>query len=174
MTTRTVAAIGIFAAIAYAGSFVLIVLPNATLSILIVFFAGYCIGKLGGTLTGLISAALISLFNPYGMAVLPLLLAQLTGYSFIGVLGGTMSQKLEPRSAVVYFAVLGLFGVLTALMYHIPVSIVDAWLFGPFRERLVVSFTFVLVTVLSNLIFFVVFFPILAKLQKVVNFSSSR
>lgn len=174
MTTRTVAGIGIFTALAYAGSFVLMVIPNATLSILIVFFAGYCIGRLGGFVTGVVSSALISLFNPYGMVVLPLLLAQLSGYSLVGLLGGAFAHRLEPRTSLVCVAVLGSLGVTTALLYHVPVSIVDAWLFGPFRERLIVSLSFVMVTVLSNLVFFVVFFPILAKLQKVVNFSNGR
>lgn len=171
MTTRAVAGIGIFTALAYAGSFVLMAIPNATLSILIVFFAGYCIGRFSGLVTGILSSVLISLFNPYGMVVVPLLLAQLAGYSLIGFSGGALAGKLEPRSSIVYAATLGTLGVTTALLYHVPVSIVDAWLFGPFQERLAVSLSFVLATVVSNLIFFVVFFPILAKLQKVVNFA---
>lgn len=174
MTAKTVAAIGIFAALAYAGSMVLMVIPNATLSILVVFFAGYCIGRMAGLLAGVISSALISLFNPYGMVALPLLGAQVTGYALIGFTGGIMRTRLEPRSSAAYFTLLGAMGTVTALMYQLPVSIVDAWLFGPFRERLIVSASFALITIVSNLLFFMIFFPILAKLQKVVIFPVSR
>ncbi len=174
MTAKTVAAIGIFAALAYAGSLFLMVIPNATLSILVVFFSGYCIGQFAGLLTGLVSSALISLFNPFGMVALPLLGAQLSGYALVGLTGGLMRTRLEPRASIMYFILLGALGATTALMYQIPVSIVDAWLFGPFRERLIMSASFALITVISNLLFFVIFFPILAKLQKVIIFPVSR
>ncbi len=174
MSSRTVAAIGIFAALAYSGSFVLMVLPNATLSLLIIFFSGYCIGVVPGAASGAIAAALISLFNPYGIAALPLLLSQILGYILIGGLGGILRDRLNLKSRPVYFALLGLLGIVTALLYHIPVSIVDAWLYGPFRERLIMSASFVFITVVSNIIFFVIFFPILAKLQKVTIFRSGH
>lgn len=170
MNARTVAAIGIFAALAYAGSLALMVIPNATLSILIVFFAGYCTGVVAGSLAGAIAAALISLFNPYGMVMLPLLAAQILGYLLIGALGGILRNRLETRDSVLRIFLLILLGVVTALLYHIPVSLTDAWLFGPFFERLMMSLAFVLVTVVSNIIFFVVLFPVLAKLQKVAMF----
>ncbi|MGB5105168.1 MAG: ECF transporter S component [Candidatus Zixiibacteriota bacterium] len=172
MRPRTVAAIGLYSALAYAGSFVLMVIPNATLGILMVFFGGYGTGTLAGCLIGAISATLISLFNPYGMAMLPILLAQIGGYSCVGMLGGSLANRLNARTSVYYLLSLGLLGVTTALLYQIPVSIVDAWLFGPFRERLVVSASFALITVASNVIFFIVLFPILAKLQKVAIFKT--
>lgn len=153
---------------------VLMVIPNATLSILVVFFAGYCFGRLAGLLVGIISSALISLFNPFGMVALPLLGAQMAGYALIGFTGGVMRTRLEPRPSVIYFILLAALGVATALMYQIPVSIVDAWLFGPFQARLIMSASFALITVVSNLLFFMIFFPILAKLQKVVTFPVSR
>lgn len=174
MTAKTVAAVGIFAASAYAGSMVLMVIPNATLSILVVFYAGFCIGRFAGLLTGIICSALISLFNPFGMVALPLLGAQVTGYALIGFTGGLMQTRLQPRSSTLYFILLGALGVVTALMYQIPVSLVDAWLFGPFQERLIMSASFALITVVFNLLFFLVFFPILAKLQKVIIFPASR
>jgi uncharacterized membrane protein len=170
VSARTVAAIGIFAALAYAGSFILMVLPNATLSILIIFFAGYCVGVVPGGIAGAIAASLISLFNPYGMVALPLLLSQIFGYVLIGSSGGVCRNKLNHSSRFAYLTMLGLFGVATALLYHIPVSLMDAWLYGPFRERLIMSISFSLITVVSNTMFFVVFFPILAKLQKVAIF----
>lgn len=170
MRPRIVAAIGLYSALAYAGSFVLMAIPNATLGILVVFFGGYSTGILAGCLIGAMSATLISLFNPYGMAMLPILLAQIAGYVCIGALGGLLVNRLEAKASSLYILSLGLLGIATALLFQIPVSIVDAWLFGPFRERLVLSASFALITIVSNLIFFVVLFPILAKLQKVAIF----
>ncbi len=108
------------------------------------------------------------------MVALPLLGAQMAGYALIGFTGGVMRTRLEPRPSVIYFILLAALGVATALMYQIPVSIVDAWLFGPFQARLIMSASFALITVVSNLLFFMIFFPILAKLQKVVTFPVSR
>lgn len=170
MNARTVAAVGIFAALAYVGSLALMVIPNATLSILIVFFAGYCTGVVAGSLCGAIAAALISLFNPYGMVMLPLLVSQMLGYVLIGALGGVLRGRLGTGVTVTRILLMILLGVVTALLYQIPVSLTDAWLFGPFLERLVMSISFALVTVTSNVIFFVVLFPVLAKLQKVTMF----
>lgn len=173
MSPRTVAAIGVLAALAYVGSLMLMAIPNATLSILIVFYAGYCIGAFSGAITGLISALLISIFNPYGMAVPPLLAAQMLGYSLIGFCGGLSRKWLSLKIGVVTLAILGTLGIATALLYQIPVSIVDAWLFGPFQERLLTSVPFMLITVVSNVLFFVLLFPMLAKLQKVPIFRST-
>lgn len=167
MKPRTVAAIGLYSAIAYAGSFIMMAIPNATLGILFVFFGGYSTGILPGCLIGAISAALISLFNLYGMAMLPILAAQIIGYVCIGTLGGALKDRLAPRASVYYLLTLGILGIVTALLFQVPVSITDAWLFGPFRERLLMSATFALITIVSNTVFFVVLFPVLAKLQKV-------
>ena len=172
MKARTVAAIGLYSAVAYVGSFIMMAIPNATLGILLVFFGGYSTGIAAGCIIGVISAALISLFNPYGLALLPILAAHIGGYAAIGLLGGMLAQRLEKFESVYYIFILAVLGIVTALLYQIPVSLVDAWLFGPFRERLLMSASFALITVGSNILFFAVLFPILAKLQKVATFRS--
>ena len=160
------AAIGIFAALAYVGSFVFMAIPNATLSILLIFFAGYYLGILNGAAVGFISAFLISLFNPYGLAMLPIMAAQVFGYVSIGALGGLFVNRRWDNFRVSLIPML-LLGIVTALLYQVPVSVVDAWLFGPFWERLVMSAGFASITLFSNALFFVILFPVLAKLKKV-------
>lgn len=210
MNAREVAAVGVFAALAYAGSFALLIFPNVTLSILLVFFAGYLLGKRGGALVGVVSAALISLLNPYGLALLPIFVAQVVAYALIGLVGGMFSSSeavlpnwrypllvavvalllafllklwfllllipaialllIFQQSALVGAFWLGVLGLLTALIYQIPVSVVDAWMFRPFWARLGTAIPFVLITVVSNVIFFLFLFPVLAKLKELAIF----
>jgi hypothetical protein len=170
LSARSVAAVGVFSALAYVGSFVLMTIPNATLSILLVFYAGYYLGVGQGMLVGVISAATISLFNPYGLAMLPIFAAQVVGYLLIGALGGLSASRLSVDGWWHHAILLAALGLLTALAYQIPVSLADAWLFGPFWERLTMSAVFALITVVSNILFFVLLFPVLAKLKKVSIF----
>jgi uncharacterized membrane protein len=167
LTAKRVAAIGVFSALAYVGSFVLMSIPNATLAILLIFYAGYYLGVTGGALTGMISALLISLFNPYGLAMLPILAAQVLAYVIIGGLGGLFADHLTFKDYRKGIIPLSLLGLLTALTYQVPVSLMDAWLFGPFWARLTMSIGFALVTIVSNILFFALLFPLLAKLKKV-------
>ncbi len=166
MSARRVAAVGIFAALAYSGSFLLLAVPNVTLSLLLVFYAGYHLERFDGALVGLISALLISIFNPYGLAPLPVLGAQVAGYVLIGICGSVAVRILPEQPRWICYLLLGLFGALTALFYVLPVSLADAFLFGPFWQRLWLSAPFSLVTVASNVIFFVILFPALAKVKK--------
>ncbi len=148
-------------------------IPNATLSILLIFFAGYYLGFTGGMLTGMTGALLISLFNPYGLAMLPILVAQVLAYAIIGGLGGLFAGRLSCEHHGSGRLTLALIGLLTALIYQVLVSVADAWLFGPFWARLVMSGGFAVVTIVSNILFFVLLFPLLAKLKKVGIFRLS-
>lgn len=170
MSARSVAAVGVFSALAYVGSFVLLTIPNATLSILLVFYAGYFLGIRGGVLVGMVSAAMISLFNPYGLAMLPIFVSQIAAYMVIGGVGGLLMDSLSGDNHHRQLISLALLGLLTALIYQVPVSLADAWLFGPFWERLAISGGFALITIVSNMLFFVLLFPVLAKLKKVTIF----
>ena len=171
LSAGSIASIGVFSALAYVGSFVLLAVPNATLSILLVFVAGYFLGFINGSIVGLLSALLISIFNPYGLAMFPILVSQVLGYTITGALGGVFRNRFTNTYHWSHFLGLALLGILTALIYQIPVSVADAWLFGPFWPRLVASGPFALVTVISNVLFFVLLFPVLAKLKKVAIFS---
>ncbi len=172
MNPRLIAAVGVLSALAYVGSFLLMAIPNVTLSIMLVFFAGYYLGDKGGLLVGIISSLLISLLNPYGIVQLPILLTQVISYAVIGLVGGLVAPLLDRDTNAVYFIWLGVLGVITAVIYQLPVSVVDAFVFGPFWARLAASAAFAVVTVLGNLLFFVILFPILAKLKKVAIFRS--
>jgi uncharacterized membrane protein len=167
LKAKRVAAVGVFSALAYVGSFVLMSIPNATLSILLVFFAGYYLGATCGVFVGILSAILISLFNPYGLAMLPIFVSQIFGYLLIGGLGGLFINRLNDLDYRRALIPLALLGIVTALLYKIPVSLADAWLFGPFWVRLTMSGGFALITIVSNVAFFVLLFPLLAKLKKV-------
>jgi uncharacterized membrane protein len=168
------AAAGVFAALAYAGSFLLLAIPNATLSIMLVFYAGYMLGRGNGLFVGVLSSLLITLFNPYGIPMWPLLAAQVGAYAIIGLLGGFFTHVLPLNSKGAYLLVLLLLGLATSLIYQIPVSIADAYLFGPFWERLAMSSGFAAITIVANVIFFLLLFPVLAKLKKLNIFDNGH
>jgi len=170
MSPRFIASVGVLSALAYVGSFLLLAIPNVTLSIMLVFFAGFYLGVRGGLLVGFIGSILISLLNPYGIVQLPILASQVVSYGLIGALGGVIAPLLAGKETWLYLVWLGLLGIVTALIYQLSVSVVDALVFGPFWARLAASGIFALVTIIGNVIFFVILFPILAKLKKVAIF----
>ncbi len=167
MNPRLIAAVGVLAALTYISSFLLLAIPNVTLSILLVFYSGFYLGNRGGILVGVIGSLLISLLNPYGVVQLPILIAQVFSYATIGLAGGLLAPLLTRKSHLPYLIWLGLLGVVTAIIYQLPVSIIDALIFRPFWARLAASAAFSVVTIVGNLLFFVILFPILAKLKKV-------
>lgn len=158
------------AALAYSGSFLLLAIPNATLSILIVFFAGWYLRLVAGVLVGAIAALLITIFNPYGLAPLPIVFSQVFGYVLIGATGAMSSRLGRENVTAATRTVLALLAIITALEFQIPVSLVDAWLYQPFWERLALSVPFALVTIGANVLFFVILFPVLANVQKIAMF----
>jgi hypothetical protein len=155
---------------------------------------------------GIVGALLITLFNPYGLPFLPILIAQVAAYALIGLFGG-ISQSTPtglpdwryslPAAAIglalafvlkLWFVALlvpaaivllifrqsafdsvlwlGLLGLISALLYQVPVSVADALVFQPFWARLGTAIPFALITIVSNIIFFIFLFPVLAKLKE--------
>src|SRR5690606_15336859 len=101
-------------------------LPNVTLSILIVFYAGFYLESLAGMAVGVIAALIISLFNPYGLAPPPVLAAQVLGYALVGLLGAWSRRLVDAESRAVRYLWLVLMGIVSALVYIAPVSVADA------------------------------------------------
>ena len=86
-------------------------IPNVELMTITTFVAGYLLGPGLGALVGAISITLHSVFNPLGAALPPLLLAQIAGFSVVGVTGGLLGPvvaRMERRiGALLVCAILG-------------------------------------------------------------------
>lgn len=158
--------VAMFAALVFVFSYFSVSLANFNPAFFIVFTAGFVWGIKPGLGVGLIGFFLYSIFNPYGMPQLPILIAQLIGISFTPFIGASVSRMImtdrwDGRSIFL----LALAGFLSGLSFHVVVDIVDALVYQPFWPRLVGGLFFSLITIVSNSILFPVMFPVLAYMQ---------
>jgi hypothetical protein len=162
---RFAARVALFSALAYVLALASVYIPNVSLSFVAVFICGALYGFKTGVTAGGLGMFLWTVFNPYGMAAVPITIAQIIGMMAVGALGAIVAgtaiiKNLSPRG----FAVFGLLGLAAGLAYQIPVSGVSASLFGPFWASLSAGLMFSLVTVISNLIIFAACYPLVVKL----------
>jgi uncharacterized membrane protein len=162
---KFVARVAIFSALAYVLALISMYIPNVSLSFIAVFACGALFGTKTGLSAGGLGMFLWSVFNPYGMAAVPVTLAQIIGMMIVGVLGGTIASLALMRAVVPRgFWLFGIMGLITGFVYQIIVSGVNAWLFGPFWQSLEAGLAFALITIVSNAIIFPACYPVIVKL----------
>jgi uncharacterized membrane protein len=156
-----------FAALVFVFSYATVLMPNVNLSFFVVFTAGFLWGIWPGIGVGVIGFFLWSNFNPSGPAPFPILLAQLAGISFSAVIGTLMSSWISIRSGnfrVILLLIIS--GFFCGFMFHLVVSIVDAFVFQPFWPRFLGGLLFSLITLVSNCIIFPLLYPVLDYLYR--------
>lgn len=164
-----IARISLFAALVYVLSLATSMVPNFNPIFFIVFIAGYLWGKIPGIVVGAVGMALWTLFNPYGPAALPVMAAQVVGSALCGLFGGILqNQPIENLKQKFYLT--ALFGLLCSLLFFIPVNLVDAYISQPFWPRFWGGMSWLLVSIISNMIIFPLLFvalsPFLVKEKK--------
>lgn len=162
---RFAARVAIFSALAYVLALVSVYIPNVSLMFIAIFASGAVFGSKCGVGAGGLGMFLWTVFNPFGMAAAPIMLAQIVGMMMVGALGGLVAvspvmRTIAPRG----FWLFGVMGLLAGFVYQLIVSGVNAWLFGPFRESLQAGLVFALLTILSNAVIFPAAYPIIVKL----------
>jgi uncharacterized membrane protein len=167
-TNRT-ALTAIFAALAAALGFLLIGVPNVELLTFTVFAAGVVLGRLRGTLVGILGMALYSGANPYGSgaAIPTLFAAQLCSAAVAGFAGGAVSSLWRrpatqfPRSTMALVS--ALMGLSLTLLYQAAVIVGISAMSPDFRTGivsvLVSNALFSLVHITSNTVIFAVLGP---------------
>lgn len=162
---RSVARIAVFSALAYVLALISAPIPNVSFIYIVVFAAGVLFGASTGAAVGIIGEFLWTVFNPYGMAMLPITAAQIAALMIIGVCGGFLHDSAAllkcTRKGYVLFAV---WGLVCGLVFQVIVGSAGAYLFGPFWEMLLAGFGFSLLTILSNVVIFPVCYPLVVKL----------
>ena len=160
-----IARVALLSALVYVLSYGTSWLPNVNFVFFIVFTSGLLFGLTTGVLVGFIGMGLWTLFNPYGPALIPIMIAQVFGCSMSGVIGVNYQRLrlFEIRSSTRFIYLL-LAATLCTLMYYIPVSLVDAWMFGPFAERFIGGLLWSFLSLGSNLIIFPLLFPVAQRL----------
>jgi len=167
---RFAARVALFSALAYVLALVSIYIPNVSLSFIAVFACGALFGPKCGIGAGGLGMFLWTVFNPFGMAAVPVMIAQIIGMMIVGAQGGMIARLAVVRSIELKgFWIFGVMGLLAGLVYQLIVSGVNAWLFGPFRESLVAGLGFSLLTIVSNAVIFAAAYPVVVKLAARVS-----
>lgn len=156
---RLIARIALFSALIYVLSWVTSSLPNVNAAFLIAFSAGYIWGAWPGIAVGAVGMWLWTSFNPLGPAAPPIAGAQIIGLAACGLVGRlfrplmSLHQPMAGRNAFLLLA-----AAACTLIYYLPVSVVDAWVFQPFWPRLIGSLGFAGISLIANLIIFPLLF----------------
>jgi hypothetical protein len=167
-TLKTLIFSAVFAALAIALNYLLAFTPNVKLFNLIIFMAGFWGGIYAGILTGASSSLVYFVFNPYGMAPLPLLAAQVFSMTLIGYIGGICGRKriFETRLIFIILKAIAL-GFLLSVIYNVLVTAVGAYVAGTFTiAMLTFGLAWIALNILSNTIAFAVLIPLLLPLGK--------
>lgn len=155
---RLVARVAIFAALIYVLNWATAYLPNIKLIFFIIFSAGFLWGAMAGLLVGLVGMAFWTLFNPYGPVGPPIMIAQVCGAAAGGLIGAGFRTAIRRTDGVMRTLLLALAALLCTLLYYVPVTVVDAWVYQPFWPRLIVGLPWVAIAAVSNIIIFTLLF----------------
>jgi hypothetical protein len=162
-----VARAALFSALVYILALASVYIPNVSLSFIVVFASGALYGLKTGLVVGGLGMFLWTVFNPLGMASAPTTISQIVGMMLVGALGAMLFRsgilnKTTPRG----FLIFGHLGLTAGLVYQIVVNVVDAWLYGPFKERLYAGLLFSLFTIVSNALIFPACYPLVVKVAR--------
>jgi hypothetical protein len=101
-------------------------------------------------------------FNPFGPAPMPIAATQVLCAALCGWVGFLFRGVLNPNK-LTWLSYLYLIAAafVSTLIFFVPVSAIDAWLFQPFRERFIASMFFNASAVVANVIIFPLLFRVL-------------
>ena len=151
--------IALFAALIYVLSWGTSYLPNVSLVFFIVFTAGFLWGAAAGVAVGAIGMGLWTLFNPYGPAAAPIMVAQVVGAAASGVVGAWFRRlpwrRMSFHGLTTYLLITA---VVCTLFFYAAVNTVDAMVFGPFWPRFIGGAVWALISLGANLVIFPLLF----------------
>jgi hypothetical protein len=163
---KLVCRVALFSALAYVLSWATSYLPNVNLIFFVAFAAGLLWGILPGMLVGGIGMGLWTILNPYGPAHPYLMVTQVVAMSISGAVGGLFARTgWRTRERGPLSIMLAACGLLCAALFFLPVSAVDAWLFGPFWPRFATGLLWALVSVGANMLVFPLLFGVVQYLS---------
>ena len=156
---RLVTRIALLSALIYVLSWATSYFPSVNAAYFVAFSAGYLWGVGPGMAVGALGMWLWTGFNPLGPAPLPIALAQIVGMSACGCLGPPFRPLLRAakRSATVW-PWLVLAATLCTIVFYLPVTLTDAWVFQPFWPRMIANLPFVAISLAANAVIFPLLF----------------
>ena len=162
---RLITRIALFSAMIYVLSWGTTFLPNVNLAFFITFLSGYLWGAVPGLLVGMIGMGLWTSFNPYGPATFPVMLAQVVGMGACGLIGHIFKRmRLGSLSQPHKLIMLTVAAIVCSLVFYLPVTAVDAWVYQPFWPRFYTGLAWGMVSLLANLMIFPLLFVAVRRL----------
>jgi uncharacterized membrane protein len=152
-------------------------IPNIELFTLFIFMSGFVLSKRDGLLTGLLSSAIFTFYNPLGPSPPPLFIYQLIHYSLTGYFGGITKEFLskkkffKPKEDLYVFQVLIIFGIVggtITFIYDILSTLIGGYMVSITIEYFITSYLagiiFTLIHLVGNVLGFVFILPGLIQL----------
>ena len=166
--TRRLALSAVFVGLAVGTNYVLARFPNVELMLSIVFLSGYVLGWRRGMVIGIVAEGIFSLFNPYGMAPIPVLLTQITGVAAAGFAGGWFHKwQPEKLQGKTHSLILGGWGLILTLLFDLLTTLGTAAMIGfswkSYIALLAFGSLFYLTHLLSNGLIFAVLVHLLIR-----------
>jgi hypothetical protein len=159
------ARVALFSALAYVAALVSIYIPNVSLSFIVIFVSGVLFGFKVGLAVGGLGEFLWTMFNPLGMAPIPLICAQVTAMILVGGLGAlALGRSYSTRTTKLGFAWYAFYGLAAGLIFQIIVNAVDTLLYGRSWKYFAAGLVFSLATIISNAVLFPLFYPVVVRL----------
>ncbi len=178
METKRLTLIAVLSALTVALGYAFILVPNVELVSATVFISGYLLGPAGGVLVGVVGEGIYSTFNPMGsgLALPPLLIAQVFGIALFGLAGG-VTRKLGRggfgKREVILFVVVAVvltanFDLFTTLAFPIAAGFSQEQMVA----TLAVGLAFNLIHIFSNAVIFALVVPaVLRKIRRTGHFA---
>ncbi len=163
-----IAQVAIFSALACAGGYLLIAVPNVEMITAIIFMSGYYLGSKKGMLVGLIAQSLYSTINPYGVSPPPLFVAQVLNRVLLGFVGGRLQSFLESEKRIwVMTCVLAALGLLLTWLFDVTTDFSFFFVSGFSVQQMKTTFAlglpFYLVHGFSNTAIFALVLPVVIR-----------
>lgn len=159
------ARVALLAALAYVAALASIYIPNVSLSFIVIFASGAVFGITTGMAVGGIGEFLWTVFNPLGMASLPVTIAQVVAMMLVGGIGAVVRRRaIMTKTAPLGFAVFALLGLSCGAVFQLILNGVDTLLYGQSWKYLMAGLGFSLATIVSNAIIFPVCYPVVVRL----------
>jgi len=122
MNTHKIVLSALLVALSVGMGYLFVLVPNVEMMTATVFVAGGIVGPTYGLFVGLIAELIYSAFNPYGMAMPPLLIAQVFCFAVIGLVGGIFGKR-QIQSLKLRFMILGACGLLLTLLFDVTTTL---------------------------------------------------
>ena len=163
-TLRRLAQSGGLLAAAFALKYPLIGIPNVEPLTLAFFALGYAHGARWGAFVGIAGEAVFATFNPLGMPIPQVWLAQVFGMALAGVAGGLARPFFDPiPSGRIRAAFAAVAGIGVTLAFDAVTNLAFAISIGPFWPVMIAAIPFAAIHMLSNALLFALVFPILSR-----------